>query len=242
VLDNGRIADFRITDTGTDPLGRARDLLADCRYDRLSATGYGRYLARDALSCPTLTEIKAYALGADYLFPKVRTVIDIGGQDSKVIRVNGGTVEEFEMNDRCAAGTGKFLEVMAHTLGHSLDDFGPFALSAESAVNVSSMCTVFAESEVVTLLARGEKPANIALGLHRSIVNRLTSLLGRIGCEPEVVFAGGGARNRCMAALLEQHLGTPLRIPEQPQMVGALGAALAAHEHKVGRGFYIAQK
>jgi predicted CoA-substrate-specific enzyme activase len=202
-------------------------LLASSGHDQLTATGYGRHLVREALGCPTITEIKAYALGAAHLFPNVRTVIDIGGQDSKVIRVRAGAVEEFEMNDRCAAGSGRFLEVMAHALGYALDEFGPGALEAGSAASINSMCTVFAESEVITLLAKGESPASIALGLHRSILNRLYSLLGRVGCEPEVVFAGGVARNPCMISLLQERLESRLRIPAQPQHVGALGAALS---------------
>jgi (R)-2-hydroxyacyl-CoA dehydratese activating ATPase len=155
-------------------------------------------------------------------------VIDIGGQDSKAIRVKAGKVEEFEMNDRCAAGTGRFLEVMAHALGFTIDGFGARALAAGSAASINSMCTVFAESEVITLLAKGESADSIALGLHRSILNRLYSLLGRVGVEPEVVFAGGVARNPCMIALLQERLQTRLRIPEQPQHVGALGAALSS--------------
>jgi len=216
-----------MTDTGTDPLNRARELLDSCGHEHVAATGYGRHLMREAIGYPTITEIKAYALGAAYLFPEVRTVIDIGGQDSKAIRVKAGKVEEFEMNDRCAAGTGRFLEVMAQALGFTIDDFGARALGAGKAASINSMCTVFAESEVITLLAKGESAASIALGLHRSILNRLHSLLGRVGVEPEVVFAGGVARNPCMVALLQERLQTPLRIPEQPQHVGALGAALS---------------
>jgi predicted CoA-substrate-specific enzyme activase len=227
VVEQGRLIDFRITDSGTDPLQRAHGLLEGVTRDRLMATGYGRHLVRESLGCPTITEIKAYALGAQFLFPGARTVIDIGGQDSKAIRVRNGAVEEFEMNDRCAAGTGRFLEVMAHTLGFALDDFANKAMEASSAASISSMCTVFAESEVVTLLAKGESPESIALGLHKSIIFRLHSLLGRVGFEPPVVFAGGVARNKCMVTLLQERLQMPLLVPEQPQCVGALGAALA---------------
>ena len=194
----------------------------------LVATGYGRHLAREALGCTTITEIKAHALGAAHLFPACRTVLDVGGQDSKVIRVHEGAVREFEMNDRCAAGTGRFLEVMAHALHYSIQDFAQAARQSNESVSISSMCTVFAESEVISLIARGETAPSIARGLHRSVVSRLSSLVGRVGCVPEVVFSGGVALNPCIRELLQELLGCPLRVPEAPQIVGALGAALAA--------------
>jgi (R)-2-hydroxyacyl-CoA dehydratese activating ATPase len=180
------------------------------------------------LGYPVITEIKAYAIGANSLFAQCRTVIDIGGQDSKVIRINQGLVDDFEMNDRCAAGTGRFLEVMANTLGYTIDQFSEEALTAANSVSINSMCTVFAESEVVSLIARGEKPKNIALGLHESILNRLMSMLGRVGFDDEVVFAGGVAKNLCIAALLGKRLRKKILIPQEPQIVGALGAALEA--------------
>lgn len=228
LLEDESLADYRIADTGTDPLGRARELLSEFDHDRLVATGYGRHLAREALGCTTITEIKAHALGAARLFPACRTVIDVGGQDSKVIRVQGGAVQEFEMNDRCAAGTGRFLEVMARALHYSIQDFAQAARQSTESVSISSMCTVFAESEVVSLIARGETAPSIARGLHRSVVSRLSALVGRVGCVPEVVFSGGVALNLCIRELLQEVLGCPLRVPETPQIVGALGAALAA--------------
>lgn len=226
VADNSTLAETRITDTGVAPLTNATLLLKQCRYDTLVATGYGRHLLRDHLGCPVITEIKAYALGAHYLYPGCQTVIDIGGQDSKIIKVSSGQVEDFEMNDRCAAGTGRFLEVMAHALGFSIATLGEEALKAASAVTISSMCTVFAESEVVSLIARGEHPQSIALGLHQSILDRLMALMGRVGFTENIVFAGGVAKNSCIALLLEQKLGMKVFIPEEPQIVGALGAAL----------------
>ena len=228
LLENSRLSDFRITDTGIDPLSNSRNILKDFKFDTMVATGYGRHLAQTHLGCPVITEIKAYAIGAHLLFPQCRTVFDIGGQDSKIIKVKDGQIEDFEMNDRCAAGTGKFLEVMAHTLGYSLDNLGKEALKAEGSVPINSMCTVFAESEVISLIARGEKPRNIALGLHESVLNRLMSMLGRVGFDDEVVFAGGVAKNRCIAALLEKRLRKEVLIPQEPQIVGALGAALEA--------------
>jgi predicted CoA-substrate-specific enzyme activase len=192
------------------------------------ATGYGRHLAREKLGLTVITEIKAHALGASRLFPECRTVIDIGGQDSKAIRVEGGKQMSFEMNDRCAAGTGRFLEVMATTLGYRLEEFGPEAMAAVEAASISSMCTVFSESEVVSLIAGGKSKQSIALGLHESIVNRLLALVGRVGAEQQVVLTGGVALNPCIRSLLERRLGLALLVPSEPQIVGALGAALSA--------------
>lgn len=236
------MADFRITDTGTDPLQRVRELLAETGHDPnsaagigscpLVATGYGRHLARIRLGCPVVSEIKAHALGAHWLFPGCRTVIDIGGQDSKAIRVTDGRQTNFEMNDRCAAGTGRFLEVMAMTLGYSVAEFGGEALKGQEPVSISSMCTVFSESEVISLIARGVDRHSIALGLHQSIVSRLVALVGRVGVEPEVVLTGGVAHNPCIRALLEKALAVRLLVPDEPQLAGALGAALSAGQGK----------
>jgi predicted CoA-substrate-specific enzyme activase len=227
VVEQGQLVESRIVDTGTDPLARARELLAGRNGAPVAATGYGRHLAREKLGCPVVTEIKAHALGASHLFPECRTVIDIGGQDSKVIAVADGRQTGFEMNDRCAAGTGRFLEVMAATLGYTLDEFGPAALAAPESASVNSMCTVFSESEVVSLIARGCTRPSIALGLHESIISRLLSLVGRVGARPEVVLTGGVALNVCFRALLERRLGTAVRVPAEPQLAGALGSALS---------------
>ena len=233
VLLNGhKVVDYRIVDTGTDPMGCARSLLNGSKHDSLMATGYGRHLAREIFACPILTEIKAFALGAAYYYPGCQTVIDIGGQDCKVIRVDNGRVEDFEMNDRCAAGTGKFLEVMAHTLGYPIEQFGYEALGARETVSINSMCTVFAESEVVSLIAQGRLPQNIALGLHQSIANRIMTMLGKTGYGDKVVFAGGVAKNPCLVRLLEHRLGRKLHIPQEPQIVGAIGAALSANNQR----------
>lgn len=228
-MEEGIIKRYTILDTGVEPLRNIQRLLNDQEYDRLTATGYGRYLAQTHLNCPVITEIKAYAAGADFLFPGCRTVLDIGGQDSKIIRVNNGKVEDFEMNDKCAAGTGRFLEVMATTLGYTIDEFSQLAAQSADTVAINSMCTVFAESEVVSLIARGEDRRSIALGLHQSILNRILALMGRVGFEEKIVFAGGVAKNRCMIHLLERKLGKRMLIPEEPQIVGAVGAALTAY-------------
>jgi len=224
--------DYAIVDTGIDPLRNVQRVLEHQKYDSLTATGYGRYLAQMHMNCPTITEIKAYAIGASYFFPNASTVLDMGGQDSKIIRVSRGKVEDFDMNDKCSAGTGKFLEVMATTLGYTIDEFCSTAMQSEKAVSISSMCTVFAESEVVSLISRGEDRRSIALGLHLSILNRILALIGRLGFVEEIVFAGGVAKNHCMVALLEQRLGVHLLVPKEPQIVGAVGAALAANKNK----------
>jgi predicted CoA-substrate-specific enzyme activase len=208
---------------------QATDLLAGIAYDRIIVTGYGRHLFEVTFDAPTVTEIKAYAVGAAFLFPGVRSILDIGGQDSKAIAVSsGGKVIKFEMNDRCAAGTGKFLEVMAYTLGYRLEEFGREALKAVTELRISNMCTVFAESEVTSLLARGEDRANIALGLHRSVVRRSAGMLKRVSLETPIVFAGGVARNVCIRKLLVEELEKEVKVPDHPHMVGAYGAALIA--------------
>lgn len=231
VIEADEIAYSLMTDTGYDPVSQAKSLLNGVSYDKILATGYGRGLIGSSFDMPTVTEIKAHARGAQALFPEVQTVLDIGGQDSKAISLhNTGKVKKFEMNDKCAAGTGKFLEIMAKTLGFEIYDFGREALLAENDVNISSMCTVFAESEVVSLIARGCSRREIAKGLHNSVIRRATGMINRVSLEGEVVFTGGVAKNPCMSNLLSEKLGRKILIPDDPQMVGALGAALLAGE------------
>jgi predicted CoA-substrate-specific enzyme activase len=229
VMEGDRVIETRQGDSGFDPLKQALRLLDGAKHDHIMATGYGRHLLEVALDAPTVTEIKAYAVGTLFLVPDARTILDIGGQDSKAISLNeSGRVLKFEMNDRCAAGTGKFLEVMARALGFTIEEFGTQALKARKDIQVSSMCTVFAESEVTSLLAKGEDRLDIALGLHRSVVRRASGMLKRVSEKGPMVFAGGVARNPCMRHLLEEALQTEVAVPENPQMVGALGAALIA--------------
>ena len=159
------------------------------------------------------------------------TVIDIGGQDSKVIQLSeSGEVQKFEMNDRCAAGTGKFLEIMANTLEVGIAEIGDLALSATKKIQINSLCTVFAESEVVSLIAKGEDASAIALALHEAIATRIVTMVRRIGVKEKVVFAGGASLNKCLSKLLSQKLDTRLIIPDSPQIVGALGAAILAKD------------
>jgi predicted CoA-substrate-specific enzyme activase len=197
------------------------------------ATGYGR------ISVPfadkKVTEISCHALGAYKLFPDTGTVIDIGGQDSKVIQVGqGGKVLDFAMNDKCAAGTGRFLEVMAAKLGISLDEMGSLSLKGEKEARISSICTVFAESEVVSLVARNHPREGIIRGLHRAIVNRVWSMVRTIGTHGEVTMSGGVAKNKGVVALMEEKLGKPIHVYREPQIVGAFGAALFAARDKAG--------
>jgi predicted CoA-substrate-specific enzyme activase len=229
VLYDGGVVYSAVVATGIRPLERCRQLLDGKSYQRLVVTGYGRHLVAPALDGGLVSEIGAYARGASHLYPDCGTVIDIGGQDSKAIALDeSGRVTKFEMNDRCAAGTGRFLEVMAATLELEIGELGGFALAASNSVTINSLCTVFAESEVVSLIARGEEASAIALGLHQAVATRAASMVRRVGVKDKVVFAGGAARNGCLKRLLGDKLGVDITVPGQPQLVGALGAALMA--------------
>lgn len=224
--------------TTFDPVGQCRALLQGVCAAQVVATGYGRKLFaeefRNQSSFPAITditEIQAYALGAACLFPQTRTILDIGGQDSKVISLGPtGRVLRFEMNGRCAAGTGKFLEIMALSLQVPLEDFGAFASSGDTRIPINSMCAVFAESEATSLMARGEKAQNIALGIHLAILRRIDSMLRRVGLEGPLVFAGGVARNVCAVELLREISRVECLVPDDPDLVGALGACLHARK------------
>ncbi|MGQ9555472.1 MAG: acyl-CoA dehydratase activase [Anaerolineae bacterium] len=236
--DGERVARAEVTDTGTDPLANSQRLMHGRSYDYVVATGYGRDLiAGRALANEVITEIKAYAIGAHHMYSDVQTVLDVGGQDSKVIRVSDeGRAMRFEMNDRCAAGTGRFLENIARTLGLTVEEFGVHALAADGGiVQLSSMCTVFAESEVVSLIGRGEDSHRVAMAVHRAIVSRLAPMVRRVGLHERFVFAGGAAYNRCLQKLLAEELGVPITVPDNPQTVGALGAALHAAREGGGK-------
>ncbi len=215
--------------TTFEPLSQVRRLLGNVQPLKIVGTGYGRNLLTEAdIAFPveTITEIKAYAIGAAFVYPRACTVLDIGGQDTKAIALMpGGKVAKFEMNDRCAAGTGKFLEHLAAVFQIPVPEFGSYALEGDRELSINSMCTVFAETEAVSLMAGGQNPRNIALGLHASVVKRTVNMLRRVGLKFPLVFAGGVARNPCIIHLLEKALGAPLLIPEEPDMLGALGAA-----------------
>lgn len=192
-------------------------------------TGYGRTAV--GLGDQSITEITCHAKGAYFLDPSVRTIIDIGGQDSKVIRLDeNGNVTNFVMNDKCAAGTGRFLELMARTLELSLDDMSRLGLEWKEDVTISSMCTVFAESEVVSLIAENRTPADIIHGLNRSVATKTCALCRRVGGEESYMMTGGVSKNRGVVSEIEKILGVKLHISDKAQLNGALGAALFALE------------
>ncbi len=194
---------------------------------RIVSTGYGRYLV--GFDHQQVTEISCHAMGARWSFPKARLVIDIGGQDSKVIELGeDGRVINFAMNDKCAAGTGRFLENMARVLKMDLVEMGRKALEAKQAVSISSVCTVFAESEVISLLARGEKLDSIVAGIFESIGIRIKGLVNRCRVTGEIAMTGGVARNGAMVRALERLLDTRICVPAAPELAGAIGAALSA--------------
>lgn len=194
------------------------------------ATGCGR--KRAAFANSATTEITCIAKGVNFLFPKARTIIDIGGQDTKVIRIDEkGRVTEFEMNDKCAAGTGRFIEVMAKALNVDLEKIGDLSLKYSKELAISSICTVFAESEVISLVSEGEGLEDILYGIHKAIAGRTMGLCNRLGgAEGEVVMTGGVAKNAGVVKALENTLNTKLTIYAEPQIIGALGAAILASE------------
>lgn len=195
----------------------------------ICSTGYGRVSIPFADT--NVTEISCHGKGAQFLNPAVRTILDIGGQDSKAIKLNEvGEVVDFVMNDKCAAGTGRFLEMMARTLEISIDELGPISLGWKEDIDISSMCSVFAESEVISLIAQNKETADIAHGLHKAIAGKSISLLKRVGIESAIMMTGGVAKNVGVVKTLEERLGEKLFIYEEPEIIGALGAALFALE------------
>ncbi len=200
---------------------------ADVLY--VAGTGYGRYNV--TFGREQVTEITCHARGAVTLFPNTRTVIDIGGQDTKAIRVApDGRVEDFTMNDKCAAGTGRFLGAASYALEMPLSDLGALALKSTNPVRITTTCTVFAESEIISHLAKGNLPEDVLMGVHRAIASRCASLAQRVGVVAEVTFTGGVSRNIAMVKLLEEELGVPLNVSPEAHFCGALGAALFAHD------------
>ncbi|HOS77157.1 MAG: acyl-CoA dehydratase activase [Syntrophales bacterium] len=204
----------------------ALDLEAS-RVDRVVATGYGRKAA--AFAQATVTEITCHAAGAHHLDPRVRSVIDIGGQDSKAIALNPqGKVRDFAMNDKCAAGTGRFLEVMARAMEVDLDAFGVLSLLSRKPAQISSTCTVFAESEVISLIAGGESRENIVAGIHEAVASRVVAMARRLGLVAPIMMTGGVAKNAGVVKALENKLGHVIEVSPYAQENGAIGAALLA--------------
>ncbi|MDP2854841.1 MAG: acyl-CoA dehydratase activase [Smithellaceae bacterium] len=192
-------------------------------------TGYGRMTYDKADK--QITEITCHARGAAHMIPSARTVIDIGGQDAKVIRLDkDGKVENFVMNEKCAAGTGRFLEVMARILDCSIGNLSSLSENASEEIIISNTCTVFAESEVISQLSSGAKRENVAQGAHKAVAKRVAGLGSRIGLAPDVVMTGGVALNKGVVAALEKETGQKITVVENPQIIGAIGAALYAWE------------
>jgi predicted CoA-substrate-specific enzyme activase len=220
----------RVLELTLQEAGLTRDAVT-----RLVATGYGRVQVPGADR--TVTEITCHARGAHWLCRDVGTVIDIGGQDSKGIAVDkNGKVLDFVMNDKCAAGTGRFLEVMAHALELDLTDFGALSTAAERRAKISSTCTVFAESEVVTHLASGTPREEIIAGIHESIAARILSMVGRIPLRDVVVLTGGVSQNQGVVQMLQEKMAREIFVPALAQSAGAIGAALIAKEHHQAQG------
>lgn len=208
-------------------LGQSGLAVGDIKY--IVATGYGRN--RFELADHQISELSCHTRGVSYLVPGVRTIIDIGGQDAKTIKVNNkGRMENFVMNEKCAAGTGRFLDVMAGVLETTVDQLGALSMLADQDMDISATCTVFAESEVISLLSNGVSIPNIVAAIHKSVAKRVCGLARRAGVEPLVVMTGGVAQNSGVARAIEKELNLPVTIPPNPQMTGALGAALLAYE------------
>jgi (R)-2-hydroxyacyl-CoA dehydratese activating ATPase len=197
------------------------------------ATGYGR--VNVPFADKQITEISCHAKAVSSLMPSVHTVIDIGGQDCKAIKVLDGKVVDFVMNDKCAAGTGRFIEVIAESLGVKLADVGRLSLSGNE-VTISNTCTVFAEREVVANLAEGASVADLLAGVHTAIATRISSMANRLKIEKDVAVSGGGAKNIGLVKALEKRLNLPLLIPDEPLLMGAIGAAM------LGKDVYIKAK
>ncbi len=192
-------------------------------------TGYGRY--KITFGNAQMTEITCHARGASFLVPGTRTVIDMGGQDSKAISIGaGGEVLDFVMNDKCAAGTGRFLANAADVMGISLEEVGPLSLKGKQPVKITTVCTVFVESDILSYLAQGKKPEDVLNGVHLAIARRTVSLARRVPIEPQITLTGGVARNVGMVRALEQVLATSLQVSAEAHFTGAIGAALFALE------------
>ena len=236
IVENSKILGTKVIFTGYNAelagLKVYEEILSESGLDKASierivSTGYGRNSVKFADK--SFTEIMCHAAGAHYLDPHVRSIIDIGGQDSKAILLDEqGKVKNFVMNDKCAAGTGRFLEVMARALEVNLDEFGAISIKSKNPSKISSLCTVFAESEVISLIAKGEKRQNIIAGIHESIAARVSSMSARLGITEPVMVTGGVARNIGVVKALEKKLNMKIEVSPYAQVTGAIGAAFLA--------------
>ncbi len=238
ILEDNRLVACSILPTGysvkiiadkavKEALGKGK--LSKTEFDYVVSTGWGRHSVPFANKA--VTEIICHGKGAKSLIPSARTIVDIGGQDSKVISLDeGGTVVNFAMNDKCAAGTGRFLEVMANVLETELEKMGEISLTSKRPCSISSTCTVFAETEIVSLRADGNERNDLIAGIHNSIASRVYILGKGLGYTKDVVFTGGVAKNIGVKTSLQRLIGTEMLVPKECQIVGALGAALIAQE------------
>ena len=236
--DQARIVGRGLIDTGANVVKAAEKVYAVTLADAglraedvgyVVGTGYGRY--KVTFGNTQITEISCHSKGAQFIFPKTRTLLDIGGQDTKAIRVNDlGEAINFSMNDKCAAGTGRFLGAAAKTLDLSLNDLGPISLSGQAPVRITTVCTVFVESEIIAYLAQGKKIEDILRGMHNAIAARSIALLRRVGIDDELTFTGGVSRNTGMVHALEDSLKMKINVSEESHYMGAIGAALFSLE------------
>ena len=239
ILEGDRVLSHAIIPTGAESISAAERVmdqalsrsagLALSDIGWIVATGYGRVIVPFAKE--TVTEISCHARGANWLFPSVRTILDMGGQDCKAIRCDeNGRLLNFAMNDKCAAGTGRFFEVMADVMELALEDMGKLSLQACEEIEIASTCTVFGRSEVASLIREGKNKRDILAGLNASIAGRAHTLLRKIGITPDFAITGGLAKNIGVVRKLEEKVGLRVLLPEEPQIVGALGAALFARD------------
>jgi predicted CoA-substrate-specific enzyme activase len=241
LLHDDNIIGSLIVPSGSLPAKSAREVFEKCCVESgvdqsdvspVATTGYGRRLAH--FGDLVITEIKSCALGVTFTGSpqgQIRTIMDVGGQDTKVIALDeNGEVANFSMNEKCAAGTGRFLEMLAKKLDLSYDEFVETAMKSETMIQMNSTCAVFAESEVVSLLAREIDKADIAAAVHNAIADRIASMARRVGAEEICCFVGGGARNKALVKAVEESLNRKVYVPESPQIMVALGAAIAARD------------
>ncbi|MGD0280239.1 MAG: acyl-CoA dehydratase activase [Smithella sp.] len=236
IIDTGKILATKVIFTGYNAelagIKVYEEVLIQAGIDKNSiekivSTGYGRNSVNFANR--SYTEIMCHAAGAHFLNPHIRSIIDIGGQDSKAILLDDkGKVKNFVMNDKCAAGTGRFLEVMARAMEVNLDDFGAMSIKSKQPSKISSLCTVFAESEVISLIAKGEQRQDIIAGIHESVAARVSSMAGRVGLQEPVMITGGVARNMGVIHALEKKLEMKIEVSSYAQVNGAIGAAILA--------------
>jgi (R)-2-hydroxyacyl-CoA dehydratese activating ATPase len=194
----------------------------------VTATGYGRISV--SFADQEITELSCHARGVLSLFPEATTIIDIGGQDAKGLKIKDGRLVNFVMNDRCAAGTGRFLEILCRTLGLDLDDLGELSAMSTKGIKISNICTIFAQQEIMSCLSAGVLLPDIVAGIHEAIANRVSRMVRKIKIESPVVFTGGVARNSGMIVALKKCLGVEILVPENPIITGAMGAAILGRD------------